>query len=58
MPIQVATGPEYTPVVEDAGKRVELLVNYKGSCVKYDMDCVRVSQELEDSVDERKRREE
>lgn len=48
--MQVATGPEFTPVAEDAGKRVHLIVNYKGSPVEYDMDCVRVSQELEDSV--------
>ena len=44
------TGPVFTPVAEDAGKRVRLLVNYKGSSVEYDMDCVKVSQEMEDEV--------
>ena len=50
MPVQVATGPVFTPVAEDAGKRVRLLVNYKGSSVEYDMDCVKVSQAMEDAV--------
>ena len=50
MPVQVATGPVFTPVAEDAGKRVRLLVNNKGSSVEYDMDCVKVSQAMEDAV--------
>lgn len=48
--MQVATGPTYTPIVEDAGKRISLEIHNKGISSEFDVGCVQVSQELEDSV--------
>ena len=48
--MQVATGPTYTPIVEDAGKRISLEIHNKGVSTEFDVGCVQVSQELEDSV--------
>ena len=48
--VQVATGPTYTPIVEDAGKRISLEIHNKGISSEFDAGCVQVSQELEDSV--------
>ena len=46
----MATGPVYTPIAEDAGKRINLVIHHKGITATADADVVRVSQELENST--------
>ncbi|KAK8792463.1 hypothetical protein WA588_004959, partial [Blastocystis sp. NMH] len=47
---QVATGPSYSPIAEDAGKHVIVAIHHKGIVAEGDLGAVRVSQEFEDEI--------
>lgn len=46
----VATGPTYTPIAEDAGKKVSVVVHNKGVVNEWEVGAVRVNQDLENEV--------
>lgn len=47
---QVATGPSYTPIAEDAGKKIMLVIHVKGLASEAEVGNVMISQELENST--------
>ena len=47
---QVATGPSYSPIAEDAGKHVIVAIHHKGIVAEGDLGAVRVSHEFEDEI--------
>lgn len=53
--MQVATGPTFTPIAEDAGKKVSVVVHNKGMANEWEVGAVHVSQELENEVCEREK---
>ena len=48
----MATGPTYSPLAEDAGKRITVAIQYKGVVAEGEVGAVGVSQELENEVQE------
>ena len=48
--VKVATGPTYSPIAEDAGKKVVVAIHHKGIVAEGEVGAVCVSQELENEV--------
>ncbi|KAK8789621.1 hypothetical protein WA171_001712 [Blastocystis sp. BT1] len=48
----VATGPTYTPIAEDAGKKVSVAIHNKGVVNEWEVGAVHVNQDLENEIQE------
>ena len=46
----MATGPTYTPIAEDAGKKVSVAIHNKGVVNEWEVGAVHVNQDLENEV--------